>query len=150
MTLIDTPGIGALSANPSASTVDFLAPGEGRETAADAVLYLMKHLHATDVDFLAAFHDEEVSQATPVNAVAVLVACGRGRWRPARLARVCRDASPRGTRTTRRCAASCRRSSPWPGSSAQTGVTLRQAEYAAIATLARSPVTEVDAAAALG
>ena len=32
----------------------------------------MRHLHASDINFLEAFHDEEFSQATPVNAVAVL------------------------------------------------------------------------------
>src|SRR5687767_1767816 len=82
MTLIDTPGIGSLSTEVSARTTSFLSPDDDRVTPADAVLYLMKHLHTTDLDFLAGFHDEEVSQATPVNAIAVLsradeVAAGR-------------------------------------------------------------------------
>jgi hypothetical protein len=144
MTLIDTPGIGALSGSPSASTVEFLAPGEGRETAADAVLYLMRHLHNTDVDFLAAFHDEEVSQATPVNAVAVLSRSdevGGGRLdsleSAARVAaRYSHD--PKVRRLVQTVV-------PVAGLLAQTGVTLRQAEYEALVTLARAPAPEVDA-----
>ncbi len=42
------------------------------ETPADAVLYLMKHIHASDLRLLESFHDTAVSQPNPVNAVAVL------------------------------------------------------------------------------
>src|SRR5918992_1134328 len=70
LTLIDTPGIGSLSTDVSARTHAFLNPDEDRVTAADAVLYLMKHLHTEDQHFLETFHDEEVSQANPVNAIA--------------------------------------------------------------------------------
>ena len=66
----------------SARATAFLTPEDDRVTPADAVVYLMKHVHAGDLGFLEAFHDEEVSQATPVNAIAVLsradeVAAGR-------------------------------------------------------------------------
>jgi len=143
MTLIDTPGIGALSGTPSASTVEFLTPGEGRETEADAVLYLMKHLHTTDVDFLSAFHDEEVSQATPVNAVAVLSRAdevGGGRLDSLEsaatvAARYSHD--PKVRRLTQTVV-------PVAGLLAQTGVTLREAEYQALATLSRASADEVD------
>lgn len=40
--------------------------------AADAVLYLTPHLHASDVRFLEAFHDDSNARATPVNALGVL------------------------------------------------------------------------------
>ncbi|MGH9049158.1 MAG: dynamin family protein [Acidimicrobiia bacterium] len=135
MTLIDTPGIGSLSAEVSARTHAFLAPDDDRVTAADAVLYLMKHLHNTDIDFLATFHDEEVSQATPVNAIAVLsradeVAAGRI------------DAMESATRiaTRYRSDPKVRRLVqtvvPVAGLLAVTGETLREAEYAALARLA--------------
>jgi hypothetical protein len=39
---------------------------------ADAVLYLMRHLHASDVQFLEAFHDHQFLGVTPVNAIGVL------------------------------------------------------------------------------
>jgi Dynamin family len=70
-TLIDTPGIGSLSEQVSRRTWQFLASDE-EETPADAVIYLMRHVHANDVEFLRAFHDTEVSQPNPVNAIGVL------------------------------------------------------------------------------
>lgn len=71
MTLIDTPGMGSLSADISERAELFLVP-ESEESQADAVLYLMRHLHRTDLDFLETFHDER--SGTPVNSVAVLPA----------------------------------------------------------------------------
>jgi hypothetical protein len=143
MTLIDTPGIGALSGTPSASTVEFLTPGEGRETDADAVLYLMKHLHTTDVDFLSTFHDEEVSQATPVNAVAVLSRAdevGGGRLDSLESAATVAarySADPKVRRLAQTVV-------PVAGLLGQTGVTLREAEYQALATLGNADAAEVD------
>ncbi|MFT7599395.1 MAG: putative GTPase [Acidimicrobiales bacterium] len=71
MTLIDTPGVGSLSEGIANRAFEFLDPEED-ETPADAVLYLMKHIHASDLNLLEAFHDTTVSQPNPVNAVAVL------------------------------------------------------------------------------
>src|SRR5262249_62118649 len=70
-TLIDTPGIGSLSERVSRRAWELLAPDD-EETPADAVLYLMRHLHAKDLEFLHAFHDTEVSRPNPVNAIGVL------------------------------------------------------------------------------
>lgn len=71
MTLIDTPGIGSLSAHTSARAWELLVTDE-EETPADAVLYLMRHLHHTDLEFLHAFHDTSVSRPNPVNAIGIL------------------------------------------------------------------------------
>jgi hypothetical protein len=71
VTLVDTPGIGSLSESAARRTWDLLVPDE-EETPADAVLYLMRHLHTGDVEFLRAFHDAEVSRPSPVNAIGVL------------------------------------------------------------------------------
>jgi Dynamin family len=71
VTLVDTPGIGSLTESASRRTWDLLVPDE-EETPADAVLYLMRHLHAGDAEFLRAFHDAEVSRPSPVNAIGVL------------------------------------------------------------------------------
>jgi pantothenate kinase len=71
-TLIDTPGIGSLSESVSKRAWQLLSTDDDEETPADAVIYLMKHLHSGDVDFLRAFHDSEVSRPNPVNAIAVL------------------------------------------------------------------------------
>ena len=70
-TLIDTPGIGSLSERVSQRSWELLAPDD-EETPADAVLYLMRHLHANDLEFLRAFQDVEVSRPNPVNAIGVL------------------------------------------------------------------------------
>ena len=70
-TLIDTPGIGSLSEQVSRRAWELLAPDD-EETPADAVLYLMRHLHAKDLEFLHAFHDTEVARPNPVNAIGVL------------------------------------------------------------------------------
>ncbi len=70
-TLIDTPGIGSLSERVSKRAWELLTTDE-EETPADAVLYLMRHLHAGDLEFLRAFQDTEVSRPNPVNAIGVL------------------------------------------------------------------------------
>jgi hypothetical protein len=72
MTLIDTPGIGSLSTEVSERAHAFLTPETGEPTDADAVIYLMRHLHQTDLRFLESFRDPGVANAGPVNAVAVL------------------------------------------------------------------------------
>jgi len=72
MTLIDTPGIGSLSTDISARSHDFLTPDDEQTTPSDAVVYLLRHLHANDVQFLHSFHEEEYAQPSPVNCVAVL------------------------------------------------------------------------------
>jgi hypothetical protein len=70
-TLIDTPGIGSLTEAVSSRAWELLAPDD-EETPADAVVYLMRHLHAKDLEFLHAFHDTEVARPNPVNAIGVL------------------------------------------------------------------------------
>ncbi|MEW1806649.1 dynamin family protein [Pseudarthrobacter sp. NPDC080039] len=71
MTLIDTPGIASLSRDVSARSVRFLAP-EDSPSEADAVIYLMRHLHASDLRFLESFRDTGAGRSGTVNAVAVL------------------------------------------------------------------------------
>lgn len=69
--LIDTPGIGSLSEDTSARTKRFLTP-ESAPSTADAVVYLMRHLHGADVHFLEAFRDTAAGAAQSVCAVGVL------------------------------------------------------------------------------
>lgn len=71
-TLIDTPGLGSLSERIADRARTWLAPVEDEEAPADAVLYLMKHLHSTDLRFLTAFHDTDAAPPNPINAVGVL------------------------------------------------------------------------------
>ncbi|GGU16343.1 dynamin family protein [Lentzea flava] len=71
-TLIDTPGIASLSAENSAQAVRFLTPDDETPTEADAVVYLMKHLHSADASFLESFRDQGVARAAAINTVAVI------------------------------------------------------------------------------
>ena len=69
--LIDTPGIASLSTDTSARTTRFLTPDE-TPPEADAIIYLLRHLHASDLKFLEAFRDTAAGPSQTVNAVAVL------------------------------------------------------------------------------
>ncbi len=73
LTLIDTPGLAsaneATSERTTRALLDDDADGPGE---ADAVLYLMRHLHRSDVGFLEAFMDRSVAHASPINAIVVL------------------------------------------------------------------------------
>ncbi|MEG9247415.1 dynamin family protein [Arthrobacter sp. Soc17.1.1.1] len=71
MTLIDTPGIASLSEGVSELSTRFLTPQDA-PSEADAVIYLMRHLHASDVTFLEAFRDTSAARTGTVNALAVL------------------------------------------------------------------------------
>ncbi|WEG08116.1 dynamin family protein [Microbacterium horticulturae] len=71
LTLIDTPGIASLSQDLSARSLALLTPEES-PSSADAILYLIRHLHASDLKFLEAFRDTAAGTAQTVNALAVL------------------------------------------------------------------------------
>ncbi|MDQ0767811.1 hypothetical protein QF031_000560 [Pseudarthrobacter defluvii] len=71
MTLIDTPGIASVSQDVSARSVRFLTP-EDSPSEADAVIYLMRHKHASDLRFLESFRDTGAGRSGTVNAIAVL------------------------------------------------------------------------------
>lgn len=71
MTLIDTPGIASLSGDISARSTSFLTPLD-TPSEADAIIYLMRHMHASDLRFLESFADTAVGRSGTVNAIAVL------------------------------------------------------------------------------
>ena len=100
------------------------------------MIYLMRHLHATDARFLEAFHDHGVARAAPVNTVGVLSRAdeiGGGRL----------DAMASARPVARRYRAEpalrglCQNVVAVAGLLAQTARTLRQAEFAALRALAR-------------
>jgi GTPase Era involved in 16S rRNA processing len=134
-TLIDTPGIASTSTAVSKRTVEFLDPDDDTPTEADAVVYLMRHVHAQDAAFLEAFRDRGVARATAVNTVAVLSRAdeiGGGRVDAlfsARgiAARYRADPTVRGL---------CQNVVAVAGLLAETGRTLRQAEHTALSQLA--------------
>jgi hypothetical protein len=71
MTLIDTPGIASLSTDVAARSTTFLTPAD-TPSEADAIIYLMRHMHASDLRFLESFKDTEAGRSGTVNALAVL------------------------------------------------------------------------------
>jgi hypothetical protein len=147
MTLIDTPGLASVSEDVSARTVAFLTPesptGEGQQGAADAIIYLMRHVHADDVHFLESFHDQAALGSTPVNTVAVLSRAdeiGAGRIDALLSARKI----ARRLRTDDKIRALAQTVVPVAGLLAETGRTLRQAEFGALQALALGPREYVD------
>jgi hypothetical protein len=141
-TLIDTPGIASLSRDTSARAGAFLAPDDS-PSQADAVIYLMRHLHATDVRFLESFYDQGVARATPINTIAVLSRAdeiGVGRL----------DALTSARRIARRYRADdkirslCQTVVAVAGLLAETGRTMRQDEFAALSQLAAVPRADLD------
>lgn len=69
--LIDTPGIASISQDVSERSLRFLLPTRS-PSEADAILYLLRHIHASDVRFLEGFRDTAAGASQTVNAVALL------------------------------------------------------------------------------
>ena len=114
-----------------------LAADDGRAPVADAVLYLMRHTHASDVRFLESFHDDELAHGTPMNSVGVLSradeigACRLDAMEVADRIALRYEADPRLRRL-------CPVIVPVNGLLAFAATTLREVEYAMLATLARA------------
>ena len=142
-TLIDTPGIGAIDPSGSARTIELLTPEDERAHDADAVLYLMRHVHASDVRFLEAFHDDELAQATPINAIGILSRAdeiGAARLDALESARRIADRYRADPQVRRLCFTVV----PVAGLLAMSGATLREPEFQALRALGTSPPAEVD------
>jgi len=132
VTLVDTPGIGSISTDMAARTYDFLADDE--PSAADAVLYLLRHLHGTDVRFLEAFHDDDMVSGTPVNAVGVLSRADEiGGCRLGAMEAAGRVAER--YQADERVRQLCRMVVPVTGLLAQAGMTLREDEFRQLASI---------------
>ncbi|MFC0678271.1 dynamin family protein [Lysobacter korlensis] len=134
VTLIDTPGIASLSHDVSARSHGFLTP-EGGPSEADAIIYLMRHLHAADINFLESFRDAAVGQSGTVNAIAVL-----SRADEIGAGRIDSLVSARGIAARYRSDGALRKLAlgvvPMAGLLAQSARTLREAEYAVLLELA--------------
>jgi hypothetical protein len=143
ITLIDTPGLASLSSENSLRTSEFLALDDGRPSDADAVVYLMRHLHRRDAEFLGSFMDRSVAGSSPVNAVAVLSRAdeiGAGRLEAMTSARRIADRYERNETVRTLCTAVV----PIAGLIAETGLTLREDEAWALRTLAATPDAVLD------
>jgi len=142
--LIDTPGIASLSTDVSARANGFLVPDD-EPSEADAVVYLMRHLHSADLRLLESFHDNGIARANPVNTIAVLSRAdeiGVGRvdalMSASKIARRYRS-DPRLRRL-------CQGVVPVAGLLAETARCLHQHEFDELAGLAGRPRSEVESA----
>jgi hypothetical protein len=143
VTLIDTPGIASMSAHNSRRALAVLTPDDDSPAEADAVIYLMRHLHATDAEFLESFGDRGVARASSVNTIAVISRAdevGGGRIDAMLSAR----RIARRYRTEPALRGLCQTVLPVAGLLAATGRTLRQAEFATLASLAAAPRADMD------
>jgi len=140
MTLIDTPGLGSARSAISERTEVALVPeGDGVGTA-DAVIYLMRHVHGDDVRFLEAFHDDP-AERRPVNTIGVLSKAdevGHARLdaldSAARIAaRYARDPRVRGL---------CQTVVPVAGLLASSAVSLKESEFRVVRLLAQAEDTD--------
>ncbi len=138
ITLIDTPGLASLAGENSLRTSEFLALDDSRPSDADAMIYLMRHLHRRDAEFLGSFMDRSVAGSSPVNAVAVLSRAdeiGAGRLDAMASARQIADRYEQNETIRTLCTAVV----PVAGLIAETGLTLREHEAWALRQLADTP-----------
>ena len=141
-TLIDTPGIGSLSTEVSLRTTAFLDADADRPAQTDAVIYLLRHLHAGDLRFLESFHGDDLAGGTPVNTVGVL-----SRADEIGAARL--DAMQAAARVAARYTADdrlrrlCPVVVPVAGLLGAAGATLREDEYRTLAAVATLPMADV-------
>ncbi len=143
MTLIDTPGIASATRATADTAEAFFDPDNERTTPADAVIYLMRHVHSADVRFLEAFQDDEHVQATPINTLAVLSRAdelGVGRVDAMDAAARIADRYRRDRKLKRVCQAVV----PVAGLLAQAAVTLRESDYRLLLRLSALPHHELD------
>jgi Dynamin family len=138
VTLIDTPGLASINDENSRRTREFLEFQDDKPSDADAVIYLMRHAHRHDVAFLDAFMDRNVTAASPVNAVAVLS-------RADEIGAARADAMESSAKIAARYQSDpvlsglCAAVVPLAGLLAETGLTLREDEVAALRMLAATP-----------
>ncbi len=141
-TLIDTPGIASLSTDVSLRTMAFLEAEGERAAQTDAVIYLLRHMHGSDVRFLESFHGDGLANGTPVTAVGVLS-------RADEIGGCRLDAMTAAARVAARYAADdrlrrlCPVVVPVAGLLGMAGATLREEEFRVLAGVAALPMDDV-------
>ncbi|HET9519057.1 MAG TPA: hypothetical protein VFO77_15145, partial [Actinoplanes sp.] len=141
-TLIDTPGIASLSTDVSLRTMAFLEAEGERSARTDAVIYLLRHMHGSDVRFLESFHGDALAHGTPMNTVGVLSRADEiGGCRLDAMETAARVAARYATddRLRRLCPVVV----PVAGLLAAAGATLREHEYQVLARVAAEPMPDL-------
>lgn len=135
-TLIDTPGMASVSTEVGERTVEFVAP-EGGVTVADAFVYLLRSLHAHDVEFLRTLGDRSGGE-TSIGSIAVLSRAdelGAGRLNAMAVANKAVDR----LRDDPTLEAACETVVPVAGLLALAGQSLRQSEFTNLKKVAALP-----------
>jgi len=134
--IVDVPGLGSLTTELSSRSRSYLADPDA-PTDADALVYLLRHAHDADLDFLTGWHAAS-GEGVPIDAVAVLSRAdelGSGRIDALVSAR---DIAAR-YRDDPAVARRVLDVRPVAGLLAQASRTLRQEEYASLVALAALP-----------
>ncbi|OYD71814.1 dynamin family protein [Rhodococcus sp. OK302] len=143
-TIIDTPGTSSLSTEVSARTWNMLVP-EGGAPGADAVVYLLRALNASDMQFLGRIADHVGGESGPLGVVGVLSRAdevGAGRMDALTSAK---DVAARFAEELERTGL-CQSVVPVAGLLALAARTMRQSEFAALTALAEVPADDLSLA----
>lgn len=135
MTLVDTPGLASLSEEVSQRSTDALLPDDSASPV-DAIVYLLRHLHAADAEFLRDVGGEGRLGAGPATTLGVLSRAdevGGGRIDSL----IAAERVAQRYRTDPSVRALCLDVLPVAGLMAEGGRTLRQGEFAALVELSR-------------
>ena len=136
LTLIDTPGTASISTALSERTQEFVVPGGG-VSGADAIVYLLRSLHSSDVDFLRLLNDRTTGGIS-MGAIAVLSRAdelGAGRLNAMMVVGKAVDK----LREDPTLEGACETVVPIAGLLALAGETLRQSEFATLVALEALP-----------
>lgn len=139
--LIDTPGTSSISADVSRRTRDFLAPPDD-VSGVDAVVYMLRSLHSSDVDFLRQLRDQNGRSESALGSIAVLSRAdevGGGRLD----AMVSVNRAVRAMREDSALEGLVEAVIPVAGLLALAGATLRQSEFSAFVALEKVPRARV-------
>ena len=143
-TIIDTPGTSSLSTEVSARTWDMLVP-DGEAPGADAVVYLLRALNASDMQFLGKIADHVGGESGPLGVIGVLSRAdevGAGRLDALSSAK---DVAARFAEELERTGL-CQSVVPVAGLLALAARTMRQSEFAAFSALAQVPAEDLSLA----
>lgn len=142
ITLIDTPGTVSASHTVSAQTDRFLLPDEGA-TGADAVIYLLRALHETDVAYLRSLHERTRHGNAAIGSIAVLSRADElGSGRLTAMAPINETAER--LRNSPELEGICETIVPVAGLMGMGAMGLRQADFAVFKNLAELPHTETE------
>ncbi len=143
ITLIDTPGTASVSHEVSQYTDRFLVPEEGA-AGADAVVYLLRSLHETDVRYLRSLNERTRHGNAAIGAIAVLSRADE--LGSARLdAQVAINETAKRLRNSPELEGICETVVPVAGLLGLGAITMKQADYATFVRLAALPVAKTDA-----